>query len=82
MRRAEPLQIDGVISRRLLESLTLAQEILSSWNPTMRRVAVRAAAVDESPAAGGRARVLLLARHRLDLVRRRSTAHPGTSSPA
>jgi hypothetical protein len=50
MRRAEPLQIDGVVSRRLLESLPLAQEILSSWNPTMRRIAVRAAAVDESPA--------------------------------
>lgn len=55
MRRAEPLQIDGVVSRRLLESLPLAQEILSSWNPTMRRIPVRAAAVDEShaePAAG------------------------------
>jgi hypothetical protein len=50
MRRAEPLQIDGVVSRRLLDNLTLIQEILSSWNPTMRRVPVRAAAVDESPA--------------------------------
>jgi hypothetical protein len=50
MRRAEPLQIDGAVSRKLLDSLTLAQEILSAWNPTMTRVPVRAVAVDESPA--------------------------------
>src|SRR3954463_8862740 len=51
MRRAEPLQIDGVVSRRLLESLPLAQEILSAWNPAMTRIPVRAAAVNDSPGA-------------------------------
>ena len=50
MRRAEPLQIDGVVSRKLLDNLTLVQQILSSWNPAMTRIPVRAAAVDESPA--------------------------------
>ena len=51
MRRAEPLQIDGPVSALQFGNLTLAQEIVSAWNPTLRRIPVRAAAVEEAPAA-------------------------------
>ena len=55
MRRAEPLQIDGPVSARLLTNLTLAQEIISALNGTLRRVQVRAVAARDArakPAAG------------------------------
>ena len=51
MRRAEPLQIDGSVSARLMANLAHAQEIIAAWNPTMRRVRVRAAALEDPPLA-------------------------------
>jgi hypothetical protein len=54
MRRAEPLQVDGAVSERLLRALPRAQEILHAWAPTLTRIPVRAAAAApaEAPAAG------------------------------
>lgn len=49
MRRAEPLQIDGHVSRRLFESVPHLQEVISWLNPSLRRIPVRAAAVDQAP---------------------------------
>jgi hypothetical protein len=47
MRRAEPLQCDGAVSALLIQRLPEAQEIISAWNPTLRRIAVRAARAAE-----------------------------------
>jgi len=57
MRRDEPLEIDGPVSRRLLESLPLLQEMLSAWSPTFMRVPVRVREVAAPPTkiAPGRA---------------------------
>ncbi|MCA1845615.1 MAG: hypothetical protein LC792_20960, partial [Actinobacteria bacterium] len=54
MRRREPLQVDGGVSRRLLDQLAHAQELLSAWDPTYARIPVRAARVspDAEPAPG------------------------------
>jgi hypothetical protein len=50
MRRAEPLQVDGTVSARLLNALPEAQEALSAWCPTYTRVREAGAAT----ARGGR----------------------------
>jgi hypothetical protein len=54
MRRGEPLGVDGPVSRALLESLPVVQEMLSAWCPTFTRVPVRVAerAAPGTPAAG------------------------------
>jgi hypothetical protein len=51
MRREEPLEIDGPVSRRLLDALPSIQEMLSAWSPTFTRVPVRVGAVAPPPAA-------------------------------
>ena len=71
MRRAEPLQVDGPVSERLLGNLTHAQEIMSAWNPSLQRVAVRATGLAAAPPAPAAGRVVLLAGHRFDLQRGR-----------
>jgi hypothetical protein len=62
MRRAEPLQIDGPVSERLLGNLTHAQEIVSAWNPTLRRVAVRATGIVQAAGAPAPGRVSCFSR--------------------
>jgi hypothetical protein len=54
MRREEPLEVDGPVSRRLLDALPVVQEILSAWSPTFTRVPVRVreVAAPLPPAAG------------------------------
>lgn len=49
MRRAEPLQIDGAMSPRLLAGLSSAQEVVSAWDPTYTRIPVRAARRASAP---------------------------------
>ena len=62
MRRGEPLQVDGSVSERLLGNLTHAQEIISAWNPSFQRVAVRATGLAAAPAAPATGRVSCFSR--------------------
>ena len=52
MMRAEPLQIDGAVSPKLLHRLPDIQELASSWNTSLRRIRVRASATQQP--GGGR----------------------------